>query len=332
MRVFLSFFIGIFVCISCSDTDNIAPVKLEGNALGTTFHITYFDIQNRDFSYQIDSLLNRINKSLSTYIPSSDISKINRGDTSIVVDAYFKEVFYKSKTIYRATQGFFDPTIGSLVNAYGFGPEKSLSDLNKYKIDSILQFVGFDKVTIIDSKIVKENPSIFLDFTAIAKGYAIDILGRYFETQNISEYLIEIGGEIRVRGDKNWVIAIEHPNFDETQSFQATVTLKNESIATSGNYRKFKEDIKTGQKYVHIINPKTGAAAMSNLLSVSVIAPTDCADVDAYATAFMAMGLEETKTFLKTHKAFKCFMVYSGKEGRIVTFKTENLTLNSQNE
>ncbi len=307
MRFILSLFAAVFLTISCACLDKSDEVKLEGNALGTTFHITYFDTQKRDFSHQIDSLLHKVNKSLSTYIPTSDISKINSGDTSIVVDDYFKEVFDKSNLIYNATDGIFDPTIGTLVNAWGFGPKKGLNNLSQNQIDSLLQFVGFNKVTIENDKLIKQNLAIFLDFNAIAKGYAIDVLGRYFESQNISKYLVEIGGEIRARGDKAWTVAIEHPNFDGTQSFQATVILNNESMATSGSYRKFKNDAKTGKKYVHIINPKTGSASMSNLLSASVIAPSDCADVDGYATAFIAMGLEQTKDFLKTHPIFKVF-------------------------
>ena len=325
MKRFLIYFLGIIVFFSCVNPSNKSFQKLEGNALGTTFHISYDDALKRNFSNQIDSLLHRINKSLSTYIPTSDISKINQGDTTIVVDAYFEEVFKKSAVIYNATDGIFDPTIGTLVNAWGFGPQKTMASLNKSQIDSLLQYVGFDKVRLENYRIIKRNPNIYLDFNAIAKGYAIDIIGRYFESQNVTEYLVEIGGEIRARGDKDWIIAIEHPNFDGSESFQAKVSLQNESIATSGSYRKFKLN-KEGQKYIHIINPKTGYAAMSNLLSASVIAPSDCADVDGYATAFMALGLEKTKAFLNTHKNFKVFLIYS--EGnQIKTFKTENLIL-----
>jgi len=316
-----------FISISCVNNKEKDIIKLEGNALGTTFHITYKDVKHRNFSQQIDSLLHGINKSLSTYIPTSDISKINRGDTLVVIDNHFAEVFKKSKNIYTQTNGYFDPTVGTLVNAWGFGPKKTIKKLNKNKIDSLLQYVGFDKVKLINHHIIKTNKNIFLDFNANAKGYAIDVLGRFFESKKINTYLVEMGGEIRARGDKTWVVAIEHPNFDGSQSFQATIDLKNESIATSGSYRKYKINTKTGKKYIHIINPKTGYAAMSNLLSASVIAPTDCADVDGYATAFIAMGLNKTKLFLKTHPEFKVFLIYSDSDGKIKTFKTDNLKL-----
>lgn len=326
MKRFLIFCFAIILNVSCSNNRQDI-VKLEGDALGTTFHITYYDINKRNFSNKIDSLIHLINKSLSTYIPTSDISKINQGDTTVVVDAYFEEVFNKSLVVFKTTNGIFDPTIGSLVNAWGFGPQKKLEELNQTKIDSLLQYIGLDKIKLKNHKLIKSNPSIYLDFNAIAKGYAIDIIGRFFESQNIDTYLIEIGGEIRARGQKTWKIAIEHPNFDGLQSFQATIDLYNESIATSGSYRKYKNDLKSGQKYIHIINPKTGYATMSNLLSASVIAATDCADVDAYATAFIAMGLEQTKAFLKSYPKFKVFLIYSDDKGTIQTYKTENLVL-----
>ncbi len=329
MRRFLGFFLAIIFVVSCVKTEQNEFKKLEGNALGTTFHISYYDTQQRDFSKQIDSLLHLINKSLSTYISTSDISRINQGDTSVVVDAYFEEVYNKSKVIFKETNGLFDPTIGSLVNAWGFGPQKTMASLSKNQIDSLLQYVGFDKVRLKNRHIVKTDKNIYIDFNAIAKGYAIDVIGRYFESQNVETYLVEIGGEIRARGAKKWRVAIEHPNFDGSQSFQATVTLQNESIATSGSYRKFKLDT-LGRKYIHIINPKTGYAAMSNLLSASVIAPTDCADVDGYATAFIAMGLEATKSFLKTHNNFKVFLIYGDVNGEIKTYKTDNLVLKKE--
>lgn len=327
MKQFLALCFIAIIVVSCSNLEDKEPIKLEGDALGTTFHITYYDVKQRNFSHQIDSLLHNFNKSLSTYIPTSDISKINQGDTTIVVDAYFEEVYNKSLEAYQTTNGIFDPTIGALVNAWGFGPKKTMNQLTQTKIDSLLQYVGYDKIKLINHKIIKSSPYIYIDFNAIAKGFAIDVLGRFFESQHIKTYLVEMGGEIRARGDKIWNVAIEHPNFDGTQSFQATISLNNESIATSGSYRKFKNDAKTGQKYIHIINPKTGYATMSNLLSASVIASTDCADVDAFATAFIAMGLEQTKAFLKTYPKFKVFLIYSDAKGNIQTYKTENLDL-----
>lgn len=312
--------------ISCEkNVDNLKI--LEGNAIGTTFSIRYIDESDKTFETKIDSLITAVNKSLSTYIPTSDISKINRGDSTVIVDHFFKEVFLKSEKIYNETNGEFDPTVGILVNAWGFGPEKSIKNLDSTKIKNLLTFVGFNKVKLQNNKITKLYPEIYFDFNAIAKGYLIDVLGRLFEQENIENYMVEIGGEIRARGVNQdgefWRIAIENPNEDGTRSFATTIQLNNESMATSGNYRKYRTTIE-GNKYVHTINAKTGYAIESNLLSASVISKSDCADVDGYATAFMAMGLEETKVFLRNHKELKAFLIYADENGEMQTFKSAN--------
>ena len=319
----------IFVISSCKKKDKLLAIKLEGYAFGTTFHITYYDTDEHDFTKQVDSLFHLVNKSLSTYIPTSDISKINQGDTTIVVDAYFTEVYQKSLKIYNETNGVFDPTIGILVNAWGFGPKKTTTIPDSLQIDKLLEFVGFDKVQLENGKIIKEYDSIYFDFNAIAKGYAIDIASRYLESNSITNYLVEIGGEVRVRGyniDKNvpWQMGIENPNFDGTRSLGKVVALKDESTATSGSYRKFKIDSVTGKKYAHILNTKTGYPAQNNLLSTTIIARLDCADVDGYATAIMAMSFKEATSFLAKHPELKGFLIYSDDNGNLQTFTTSN--------
>ncbi len=300
--------------------------KLEGVAFGTTFHITYGD--ERDYTRQIDSLFHLVNKSLSTYISNSDISKINKGDSTVVVDAYFKEVFKKSEKIFKETQGIFDPTIGVLVNAWNFGPEKVNRTPDSLMINALLKLVGFDKVHLENGKISKENPGIYFDFNAIAKGYAVDIAGRFLEEQNVQDYLVEIGGEIRTRGKspskKPWRTGIEEPNFDGTRSIAKVIDLTNQAMATSGSYRKFEIDSITGQKYVHIINPKTGYSTQSNLLSVSVITELDCADADGYATALMAMSLEGAQRFLENHPNLRGYLIYAAENGELKTYTSEN--------
>lgn len=327
--VLLLFWMVVFGLFSCKKMDEPNPVKLKGQAFGTTFHITYYDDNERDLTKQIDSLFYLINKSLSTYIPTSDISKINKGDTSIIVDKFFTEVFHKSKKIYKETNGIFDPTIDVLVNAWGFGPQKSLDRPDSLKIKELLTLVGFDAVQLINGKIIKSDNSIYIGFNAVAKGYAVDVAGRFLESKNILNYLVEIGGEIRARGKNEkrnapWKMGIENPNFDGTRSLKKIIELKDEAIATSGNYRKFKIDSISGIKYAHILNTKTGYPAQNNLLSVSVIAKLDCADVDAYATALMAMPLEKAKIFFEKHQELKGFLIYSNDEGNIETFTTSN--------
>ena len=316
----------VFIIISFFSCKRTNYKTLSGNAFGTTYHIKIEDSSKTKWKTTIDSLINAVNKSLSTYIKTSDISRINKGDTTVIIDEKFKEVFNKSMRIFKETNGVFDPTIGVLVNAWDFGPEKKLKNLDSVTINELMKQVGFNKVSIINDKVKKQNPKTYLDFNAIAKGYGIDIIGRFLEQQNINNYMIEIGGELRVRGknDKNldWNIQIEKPNFDGTQSGLKTVRLHNESMATSGTYRKYKVD-KNGNRYAHILNTKTGYPSKSNLLSASVIANLDCADVDAYATTLMAFGLERSKVFLQQHKELKVFLIYVDSNGELQTFMSD---------
>jgi len=321
--------IAILFLYSCNNQNGNLKT-IQGNAIGTSYSIRYLDDSNFNFSSKIDSLIKAINKSTSTYIPTSDISRINNGDTTVVVDAYFEEVFTKSNKIYNETDGDFDPTIGVLVNAWGFGPEEAVENLDADKINKLLQFVGFDKVSLKNGKVKKLYPEIYFDFNAIGKGYLVDVISRLFEQNNIENYMVEIGGEIRARGVNqkgiSWKIAIENPNEDGSRTFATIIQLHNESIATSGNYRKYRTTT-DGKKYVHTINTKTGYASESNLLSASVISKSDCADVDGYATAFMAMGLEKTKLFLEKHPELKVFLIYADENGEMKTYTSANLEM-----
>ena len=327
----LFFLLSLTLVYSCAKEPSGVYQQLEGLAFGTSFNITLDDPENKITEVDIDSLIHAMNKSLSTYIPNSDISRINKGDSSVVVDALFQEVFGKSAKIYHETEGAFDPTIGILVNAWGFGPGKPFNQMDQKTVDSLLVFVGFDKLQLKRGKLIKKHPETYLDFNANAKGFGVDVISRYLQSQGIQNYLVEIGGEIRSRGSnpKNlpWRIAIEKPNFDGSRSFQTIVSLQDESIATSGNYRKFKIDSLSGEKYAHTIDTQTGYPSKSNLLSASVIGSMDCADVDAYATAFMAMGLDKTLRFLERHDQIKCFLIYSDADEGLKTFATDNLIL-----
>lgn len=318
-----------FIAISCDDTLKKEPIHLEGFALGTTFSIKYLDENNTKYEKSIDSLIHAINKSLSTYIPDSDISKINKGDSLLIVDEFFIEVFNKSKNIYKETNAEFDPTIGILVNAWGFGPGEAIPNLDSVKVKELMKYVGFDKVVLNENNQVnKKYPEIYLDFNAIAKGYTVDVIGRFLESKNINNYMVEIGGEIRTRGKNQennlWKIAIENPNTDGSRSFATFISLNNEAIATSGNYRKFKVD-ENGQKFAHTLSSKTGFSSKTDLLSVSVISSKDCADVDAYATAFMSMGYAKTLEFLKNRTDLKVFLIYSKPDGTIETYASVKL-------
>lgn len=319
MRKLKIIFIGLVLitCTSCKKDAQLKDYTLKGAVFGTTYKITYLQ-GAQDYRKSLDSLFSVFNASLSTYIPNSDISNINKGNTTIQVDKLFEEVFEKSKTIYHETDGYFDPTVGNLVNAYGFGPENSVRNLSDEELKQQMELVGFNKVKLIDNKIVKKNPKIYLDFNSIAKGFGIDVVARFFDSKKIENYLIEIGGEIRAKGakpnNKPWLIRIVDPL--NTDGGFKKINLSNKSMATSGNYRKYRVD-SSGKKFVHTINPKTGLAKESNLLSASVITSSDCADADAYATAFMAMGLEKTKKILAKNKELEVILIYFDNNGNI---------------
>lgn len=310
--------ITLLILISCSPKQKALDMtQLEGAIFGTTYHIKYMNGAN--YQTSIDSLFQLMNNSLSTYLPTSDISRINQGDTTVVVDDLFVEAFAKAKKIYNETDGYFDPTIGRLIDAYGFGSGKERSNLDSLEIVGLMEGVGFDKVKLEGRKVYRANDNIEFNVNAFAKGFGIDVIGRFLESKNIHNYLVEIGGEIRARGakhEKPWKVAIEKPNEDGTRSIQKTIELHDESMATSGNYRKYKVN-SNGEKIVHTINPKTGLAHESNLLSVSVKMKGDCADVDAYATAFLAMGMERTKEFLKLHPELKVVLLYNDKDNKL---------------
>jgi len=312
------------VCfLGCNQVQKIITVS--GPVFGTSYSVKYYSNSSLNFESQFDSLFYVINKSMSTYQVNSDISKINRNEDAIV-DQHFINVFEASKEIYNETDGAFDPTIGAVVNAWNFGPEGNIEHLDSLKIDSLMLSVGLNNVKQVDNKIIKEYPNTFIDFNAIAKGYAVDVIGEFLEGKNIDNYLVEIGGEIRARGNNvekqsNWRVGVEMPHFDGSQSIIKAISIHDESMATSGTYRKFKTD-ENGNKYSHIIDTKTGYPSKTNLLSISVIAD-NCMTADAYATAFKAMGIDEVKGFLKTHPELKVFLIFENENNQL-----ETLTLN----
>ncbi len=301
---------------------------IKGTAFGTDLNVKLQTSDNRNWKKSIDSLVEIVNNSLSTYRNNSIISKINQGDNAVLLDSQFIEVYQKAKRIYNETDGVFDPTIGVLVNAWDFGPEKKIKNLDSTMVKRLMEEVGYDKISLKNNHLIKQNPKTYVDFNAIAKGYGIDVIGRFIEKQGVKNYMVEIGGEVRARGKnksgKYWRIGIENPNFDGSRSYNKIISLKNESIATSGTYRKYKID-ENGKRYAHILNTKTGYPSKSNVLSASIIGAMDCADVDGYATTFIAFGLDKCKSFLKKHPELKAVIIYVDKDGKLQIFESENL-------
>ena len=320
----------LIVLFSCKEKPSEKTI-LQGQAFGTTFSIQVYLENEVNLEKGIDSVFYSVNKSVSTYLPESDISKINRGDTSVVVDQIFIDNFNLSAIVNKTTGGYFDPTIGVLRNAYGFGDTKPLKEIDSVALDSMLRFVGFEKVKLNqNNKIEKEYPEIYFDFNAVAKGYGIDLIGNYLESKGAKNYLIELGGEILAKGknlekNKTWVVGIENVKSNlNDRSYSTTIALDNIAMATSGNYRKFRVDSLTGKKYVHTLNPLTGSAEKSDITSATVLAST-CAIADAYATSFMALGLEKSKKILKRFNGVEVYFTFNDSNNIEQVYVTEGL-------
>ena len=327
MKLIFPAVVALLLIINCNPPE-IKMIRLAGNAQGTTWQITWLSENNTAHKEAIDSIFKKIDLSLSTYISSSIISRMNRNDTGVIADDHFITVFRKSIEISEKTEGLFDVTIAPIVNAWGFGFTKK-AKIDSTDIDNLLDCVGYKLVRLEGRRLVKDKPSSMLDFNAIAQGYTVDVLSSYLESEGITNYLVELGGEVRAKGQKHqnkyWTVGIDRPNETTTEGrpLKAIIKLKDRSLATSGNYRKFY--IEDGKKYAHIIDPHTGYPAKNNLLSATVVAG-DCATADAYATAFMVMGLGKSKQFLSVHKELQLevFFIYDEK-GAWKTYSSETL-------
>ena len=328
---------------ACGMTPKENIYYIKGEAQGTTYGITYIAKAPVEKA-AIDSILQVIDLSMSTYIDNSLISKINKGE-NLPIDPHFEKVFSASFDIYLQSKGAFDPSIGQLINAWGFGKKENHTPPTQKQIDSLLALTGMDKVHYIDTPrgafIRKDNPNIQLNFNAIAQGYTSDVIADYFLSKQISNFIVEVGGELVIHGrntlkNKPWRIGIDNPlqKPDEDREIVATVELTDCGLATSGNYRKLWTDSLSGQKYVHTINPKTGRPQPSNLLSATVIAPSAML-ADGYATTLMALGgIEKAKDFLAQHKELKAVLLYSDEahKGQIQKYVTENLTVEFESQ
>lgn len=312
--------------------------------MGTYYKVTYLDSLQRDFSKPIDSLLKAINEEISTYIPTSTISRFNQADSTFelgflfaayadcvadprlcgrVKNQHFYANYLAARVAWQRTQQAFDPTIMPLVNYWGFGytPQKPVEKIDSLAVDSLLQYVGFEKITLLDRNgyavLSKESPGVQLDFGGTGQGYGIDAVSVFLELQGIANYLVDIGGESRARGRNPsgdwWTIGINTPKSDAAVTdFTRIVKLRDLSVSTSGNYRNFHE--LDGQKYSHFISPITGFPEKSTLLSASVFGK-DCTAPDALATGFMVMGLERAYTLASQLEGIEALFIYSDEKG-----------------
>lgn len=343
--------IGIIVllgqaCVqNTADTGSKAYFAVQGETMGTYYQVRYSGEERTDLKKSIDSLLEVINLEVSTYIPHSTISRFNqtsdpfplnynpitRTDGDTYDNEHFKVNLNRSKTIYDQMEGFYDPTVMPLVNYWGFGytEKRKVTQVDSIKIDSLIALVGFDKISWKPESnlLKKEQANMQLDFSSCAKGYGVDEVASLLADQGITDYMVEIGGEVVVKGKnpkgKDWSIAVSLPKAGAgLQEFQTILSLKDIAVATSGNYRIFYEV--EGEKFAHIISPFTGFTEKSNLLSVSVLAK-DCITADAYATAFMVMGLDRAMAFANQQADIEAYFIISKADGSMAVSYTEGI-------
>lgn len=299
--------------------------RCEGSVFGTFYHITYQ--ASSDLQPGIGQTLQAVDQSLSPFNDQSVITAINN-NVSMKTNSLFDEVFLLAKQVSAATGGAFDITVAPLVNLWGFG-FKHMDNVSEQKVDSLLAYVGIDKVTLSNGEIRKDCPEIQLDCGAVAKGYGVDAVGKYLEAQGVRNYMVEIGGEVRVRGTNPhgqlWRIGINTPNDDpnnQNEEIEQVLQVTQLAMATSGNYRNFYE--KDGKKYAHTIDPRTGFPVQHSILSSTVLAQ-DCATADAYATAFMVLGLEQAQKVLAAHHELMAFFIYTDAKGETTEWYSESL-------
>ncbi|WP_303181555.1 FAD:protein FMN transferase [uncultured Butyricimonas sp.] len=319
--------LGIIICvlIACAGCQRNMYRFTEGTVYGTTYHISYKS--DKDYAAEIRREMERVNGSLSMFNKKSTIARLNRGETDRT-DSLFVRLFAKAAEIHAKTGGAFDITVAPLVNAWGFGYKNERLPLAE-KVDSLLRYVGMEKLKIEDGRLVKAVEGIQMDASSIAKGLGVDLVAEFLEGQGVRDYMVEIGGEVRVKGQSNksrpWHIGIDKPIDDEAASrreLQFVLEMGEGALATSGNYRRFY--VVDGKKYSHTINPKTGFPVQQDILGASVYAPT-CMEADAYATAFMVLGMEKAKEIVEANPSVEACFIYQNEQGEREVWVSEKL-------
>jgi thiamine biosynthesis lipoprotein len=307
---------------ACSDKKDAVYQEDRGEIFHTFYSIKYE--YSRSLKTEILDELHRFDRSLNPFNPASIISRINNND-AIAPDSLFIEVFSKAQEVSAVSDGLFDITCSPLINAWGFG-FKNMQDVTPLQIDSLKAFVGYEKISLKNGRIIKTDPRVQINTSAIAKGFSVDVVARLLDSFGVKNYLCEIGGEIRAKGlnrhNKCWRIGIDKPVDEKNaahRQLQSIIRLCNKSIATSGNYRNFY--LKDGKKYAHTINPQTGYPSEGNILSASVVAD-DCMTADAYATVFMLTSIDDMRRIAREQR-LDVFLIYSDENGQIVATYTD---------
>lgn len=295
---------------------NVPYQKSSDKVFGTFYHATYQC--DSDLTYSINAELAKVDESLSPFNKNSIITAVNQNQ-DVKVNDMFQDVFYLAMQISKETEGAFDITVAPLVNAWGFGFKNGIEPTSE-QVDSLMQIIGYQKVSLSSGKITKTDDRVMLDCSAIAKGYGTDVVARLLRSKGIKNFMVEIGGEIVTSGvnaeNEPWRVGISKPVEDPMgtdNGVQSIVKITDKAMATSGNYRNFY--YKDGRRYAHTIDPKTGYPVQHSILSATVFAKS-CAVADAYATSFMVMGIEKAQQLLEQHPELMAYLIYSDKDGK----------------
>ncbi|MGM0375172.1 MAG: FAD:protein FMN transferase [Bacteroidota bacterium] len=318
LKHFFTILLFLFLLSSCASEPSW--IKNEGGIFGTSYHIIYQCPDGKDLHTELKAALDSVNRSLSTYDSTSVISQFNQSTRGTRIDDHFRKVFETAQKVTEKTGGAFDMTVAPMVNAWGFGFTDK-EKVSRKTTDSLKALVGMHHVEIRGDSVIKNKPEIMLDASAIAKGHGSDVAAEVLERHGCENYMVEIGGEVVTKGENTrngpWRIGIDRPIDDPTASnreLELVVELSGQALATSGNYRQFYIDDETGKKYSHTIDPSTGRPVDHTLLSASVVAPS-CMLADAYATAFMVMGLEKSQEIIKKHPELEGCFIFDSKDG-----------------
>ena len=316
--------VALLMAVACSSPADKVQIQNTGWAQGTTYSIQYVTVPGADLHDSIRLVLANIDRSMSTYVKGSLISRLNAGER-VQLDQDFLHVLLLSREIWQASNGAFDPTVKPLVDAWGFGPTGGVSAAPN-NLDSLVKLVGLDKVLLRGDSLVLPK-GMQLDFNAIAQGYSSDALAALLERNGVVNYMVEVGGEVAARGTnvdgRVWRIGIDEPSDSLTErKLIAVVELKDAGLATSGNYRKYWTD-SNGQRFVHTIHPAKGVPVKSNLLSASIMAET-AAKADGLATACMVLGWPEASQWIQTQKGVEAYLVYLNERGETSIWKSKD--------
>ncbi|TCD08568.1 FAD:protein FMN transferase [Pedobacter frigidisoli] len=319
---FLFLFLSLFINFSAKR--EVRQYKINGFAQGTDYAIMYYATDSLATKPGIDSLLNKIDLSMSLYKKGSLINQFNLAGKQIKIDHLMSDVLKRSFEINRDTKGIFDITVAPLVQAWGFGPKENTKEPSSSEIKSILECVGMKNLKLKNGSLTKTKPCVTIDLNGIAQGYSVDLIAEYLEKKGVKNYVAELGGEIRIAGPKPdgtpMKIGIEGPDKDDIPVIRHIVAVNSGAITTSGSYRKFHQSGK--KKISHLINAQTGYPLDNEMISVTVYAK-DAITADGYDNALMGMHLNEAMKFVNDRKNLEAYFVYHQSDGAVADTLTK---------